>query len=292
MSKKWRKNSSKFVYILVKQGKCPFNLTNFFGTFWFRGTLRFLAKAANWTRVELNLNFSYRPSNPESPEENFESPNPYDVNDDGRKEYSVLKDPEFSFGEYLEMQRMMNQFVHRKFSGSDEMLKKCEKTYDAFKDFWKTSGLRGHFVLFDNPNPTKIWGRFAPKNYRRTYFTFFVWPRCLKMAQIVSFFKASLGYFCYQVSQQDLEILDMNSAEYLQNVTKREKFVKNLLGHPVHIILIVKRAVKYVKYSNEYNRSLLRTQFNDNYFWAKIIISSFWLNEWDIFGRLSNTMLT
>ena len=118
--------------------------------------MRFLAKAANWTRVELNLNFSYRPTNPESPEENFESPNPYDVNDDGRKEYSVLKDPEFSFGEYLEMQRMMNQFVHRKFSGSDEMLKKCEKTYDGFKDFWKTSGLRGHFVLFDNPNPTKI----------------------------------------------------------------------------------------------------------------------------------------
>ena len=102
------------------------------------------------------MNFSYRPSNPESPEENFESPNPYDVNDDGRKEYSVLKDPEFSFGEYLEMQRMMNQFVHRKFSGSDEMLKKCEMTYDAFKDFWKTSGLRGHFVLFNNPNPVKI----------------------------------------------------------------------------------------------------------------------------------------
>ena len=68
------------------------------------------------------------------------------------------------------------------------------------------------------------------------------------------------------MSQQDLEILDMNLAENLQNVTKREKFVKNLLGHPVHIILIVKRAVKYVKYSNEYNRSLLRTQLNDNYF--------------------------
>ena len=94
---------------------------------------------------------TFRPTHPESPEENFESLNPYDVNDDGRKDYSILKDPEFSFEEYLEMQRMMNQFVTRKIWSGDEMLKKCEKNYEAFKEFWKTSGLRGHFVLFDNP---------------------------------------------------------------------------------------------------------------------------------------------
>merc|ERR1712029_172855 len=82
---------------------------------------------------------------------NFESLNPYDVNDDGRKDYLILKDPEFSFEEYLEMQRMMNQFVTRKIWSGDEMLKKCEKNYEAFKEFWKISGLRGHFVLFDNP---------------------------------------------------------------------------------------------------------------------------------------------
>ena len=37
----------------------------------------------------------------------FESLNPYNVNDDRREYFSVLKDPEFSFEEYLEMQRMM-----------------------------------------------------------------------------------------------------------------------------------------------------------------------------------------
>ena len=82
----------------------------------------------------------------------FESLNPYNVNDDRREYFSVLKDPEFSFEEYLEMQRMMNQFVTRKIWSGDEMLKKCEKNYEAFKEFWKISGLRGHFVLFDNPN--------------------------------------------------------------------------------------------------------------------------------------------
>ena len=52
---------------------------------------------------------------------------------------------------------MMNQFVTRKIWSGDEMLKKCEKNYEAFKEFWKTSGLRGHFVLFDNP---RHWQKF------------------------------------------------------------------------------------------------------------------------------------
>ena len=82
----------------------------------------------------------------------FESLNPYNVNDDRREYFSVLKDPEFSFEEYLEMQRMMNQFVTRKILSDDKLLKKCEKTYDAFKASWKTSGLLGHYVSFLDKN--------------------------------------------------------------------------------------------------------------------------------------------
>ena len=37
----------------------------------------------------------------------FESLNPYKVNDDRREYFSVLKDPEFSFEEYLEMQPLI-----------------------------------------------------------------------------------------------------------------------------------------------------------------------------------------
>ena len=85
----------------------------------------------------------------------FESLNPYNVNDDRREYFSVLKDPEFSFEEYLEMQRMMNQFVTRKILSDDKLLKKCEKTYDAFKASWKTSGLLGHYVSFTNPASLK-----------------------------------------------------------------------------------------------------------------------------------------
>ena len=85
----------------------------------------------------------------------FESLNPYNVNDDRREYFSVLKDPEFSFEEYLEMQRMMNQFVTRKILSDDKLLKKCEKTYDAFKASWKTSGLLGHYVSFANPASLK-----------------------------------------------------------------------------------------------------------------------------------------
>merc|ERR1711874_375349 len=54
-------------------------------------------KTENNTQFVYPMNvFKYRPTHPESPEENFESLNPYDVNDDGRKDYSILKDPEFS----------------------------------------------------------------------------------------------------------------------------------------------------------------------------------------------------
>ena len=127
----------------------------------------------------LKLIWTFRPTHPESPEENFESLNPYDVNDDGRKDYSILKDPEFSFEEYLEMQRMMNQFVTRKIWSGDEMLKKCEKNYEAFKEFWKISGLRGHFVLFDNP---RHWQKISTKNHSELIFR---WTHCLKISNSV-----------------------------------------------------------------------------------------------------------
>ena len=59
------------------------------------------------------------------------------------------------------------------------MLKKCEKNYEAFKEFWKISGLRGHFVLFDNP---RHWQKISTKNHSELIFR---WTHCLKISNSV-----------------------------------------------------------------------------------------------------------
>ena len=94
--------------------------------------------------------FKYNPKNPESPEENFETPNPYDINDD-RKEYKPVHE-DISFEEYMMSQQMMHQFVYRIPFG-DEGIKKCIRTFDAYKKLISNTRYKrhGHFVQSEIP---------------------------------------------------------------------------------------------------------------------------------------------